>query len=61
MCITGTSIVLWINYISKTNSWKKRSDLWLPKEREWAEQDEGSQKIPILDKLTQTLILLLSL
>ena len=30
-CYTpGTNIVVQVNFTSKTNSWKKRSDLWLP-------------------------------
>ena len=52
-CITGTNIVLKVNYTLKTNkqtnSQRKRSDLWLPWAEEWGERelDEGSQKVQI--------------
>ena len=43
-CITGTNIVLQINYTSETNSWGKRLGEWLP-EAGKEELDESDQKV----------------
>ena len=43
-CVTQTNVVLQINYTSKTNTKKKRSDLWLL-EAGGSRGYEGCQKI----------------
>ena len=47
-CVTGTNIVLQVNYTSKTrkqtNSQKKRSDLWLPAVGGGYNPEEGGHK-----------------
>ena len=45
-CVKETNTVLHVNYTSKTNSQKKRSDLWL-QGQVGEDLDEGSPKVQI--------------
>ena len=42
-CVPGTNILLQVNYASKTNSQKKRSDLWLPEAGVGEEEVQGEK------------------
>ena len=46
-CVPGTNIVFQVNYTSKPNSQKKKSDLWLPGAKGWGKWEDIGQRVQI--------------